>query len=318
MQAPGGTLIVGSICAVLLGVLLAWPVAAQQPATTVPPGKPVEIRVSAGQPPSPTVSITLGTRHGHATPQRLGLCHTGGGNTDVSQPSSDTVVITMTGVAVATGGPCCAGIAGMDFDLTQDIEVVFEKPDVKAAKLTVEARAIGLLRSHHQGGGVAEFTHGQVQISSPAGEIISLSMPDHSVAAGENLSINDHEGPVSVTIGAGKYAVCQMVHFLASHPKSILPCKSASAEFAPDPALDSLWISYWEPFHGAAKKDFGFQVTLKVAPDTEAAPESEPKKPEIVPTEPKKVGKGVNFQKPGQFGVERIRFEPRKVGGSIP
>ena len=36
---------------------------------------------------------------------------------------------------------------------------------------------------------------------------------------------------------------------------------------APDPALDPLWISYWEPFHGAVKKDFGFQVTVKVAPE---------------------------------------------------
>jgi len=44
------------------------------------------------------------------------------------------------------------------------------------------------------------------------------------------------------------------------------PCKAASAEFAPEQALDPLWISYWEPFHGAAKKDFGFQITLKVAP----------------------------------------------------
>ena len=41
--------------------------------------------------------------------------------------------------------------------------------------------------------------------------------------------------------------------------------KRPSAEFAPDPALDPLWISYWEPFHGAIKKDFGFQVTLKVS-----------------------------------------------------
>jgi hypothetical protein len=28
--------------------------------------------------------------------------------------------------------------------------------------------------------------------------------------------------------------------------------------------------SYKEPFHGAAKKDFGFQVTLKVADDTDS------------------------------------------------
>jgi len=29
--------------------------------------------------------------------------------------------------------------------------------------------------------------------------------------------------------------------------------------------FDPLWISYWEPFHGANKKDFGFQVTVKVS-----------------------------------------------------
>src|SRR5262249_55406118 len=151
-------------CAGLLAALWAWPVAAQQPATaTVPAGKPLEIKVSAAQPPTPAVSITLADRHGHATPLRLGCCHTGGGNTDVAQPSPDTVVITMTGVAVAVGGPCRAGVAAMDFDLTQDLEVVFEKSDVKAAKLTLEARAIGLLRSHECGGGFAELSHGEVR-----------------------------------------------------------------------------------------------------------------------------------------------------------
>jgi hypothetical protein len=254
------------LCVGLIIVLVAWPVMAQQPTTTtLPAGKPLEIRVAPATAPSPAVSITLGARHGHATPHCFGFSHTGGGNTDVAQTSADTVVITMTGVAVATGGPWCAGVAGMDFDLTQDFEVVFEKSDVKAAKLTIEARVIGLLRSQPKGGGMAELTHGQVQVGGPAGAVLSLCMPDHSVAAGENLSINDHEGPVSGLIGAGKYRLCQTIHFLASHPKSILPCKAVSAEFAPDPALDPLWISHWEPFHGAQKKDFGFQITLKVA-----------------------------------------------------
>jgi len=284
MLVQGGTTIVRTLCAGLLGMLAAWPVVAQPPATiALPAGKPLEIRVAPASAPAPDVSITLERRHGHATPRRLGFCHTGGGNTDVAQPSSDTVVITMTGVAVATGGPCRAGVAGMDFDLTQDFEVVFEKSGVKTAKLTLAARAIGLLRSH-KGGGAAELTHGQVSVSGAAGEVLSLAMPDHAVACGENLSINDHEGPVSISIGAGKYTLRQTVHFLASHPRSVLPCKAASAEFAPDPALDPLWISYWEPFHGAAKKDFGFQVTIKVAADA---------------------------------GVERMRFDPRKVGGSI-
>src|SRR5262249_29159602 len=116
--------------------------------------------------PSPAVSITLGDRHGHITPQRRGCCHTGGGNTDVAQPSADTVVITMTGIAVAVGSPIGPSVAGMDCDLNQCFEVVFEKKDVKAAKLTLEGRVIGLLRSHCRGGGSAEESHGCATVSS--------------------------------------------------------------------------------------------------------------------------------------------------------
>ena len=61
-------------------------------------------------------------------------------------------------------------------------------------------------------------------------------------------------------------------------PRSVLPCKAPSAEFAPDPALDPLWISYKEPFHAAIKKDFGLQVTIKVAEDTNPPPPPEEKK----------------------------------------
>jgi hypothetical protein len=64
----------------------------------------------------------------------------------------------------------------------------------------------------------------------------------------------------------GCYTLHQTFSIMATHPCSVLPCKAASAEFAPD-ALDPLWISYWEPFHGAQKKDFGFQVTLRIVPD---------------------------------------------------
>lgn len=260
MHATRKNAVLPGLCTGLFGAITAWPLLAQPPGTVaVPATKPIEIRVAPVAVPGPSVSITLGRRQGHAIPHRTGCCHTGGGNTDVAQPSPDTVVITMTGVAVAKGGPLGAAVAGMDFDFNQDFEVVFEKPDVKAAKVTVDARAIGLLRSHKHG--MAEVTHGQVSI----GPIVSLVMPDHSVADGENLSINDHEGPVSAPISAGKYNVCQTLHFLASQPRCTLPCKAPSAEFAPDPALDPLWISYWEPFHGANKKDLGFQVTIKVA-----------------------------------------------------
>ena len=60
-------------------------------------------RLALAQAPSPQVSITLGSRHGHVTPSRQGFTHTGGGNIDVAQPTPDTVIVTMTGVAVASG-----------------------------------------------------------------------------------------------------------------------------------------------------------------------------------------------------------------------
>ena len=94
-----------------------------------------------------------------------------------------------------------------------------------------------------------------------------LSVHAAKLKGGENLSLNCREGPISSQVAAGKMSLHQTFAVTASHPKSLKLCKAASAEFAPDPALDPLWINYWEPFHGAAKKDFGFQVIIKVAPD---------------------------------------------------
>ncbi len=222
----------------------------------------------AAQTASPSVTITLGTRQGTATPERQGFTHTGGGNIDVAQPSSDALVVTMTGVAVAGAHPCKNSSARLTFNLSQEFEISFEKPDVKAAKLTFEGRIIGLLRSHAKGGGAAEFCSPTIAITpEKGGQLIAVGLPARSVAGGENLSINDHIGPMTVPITAGKYVLHQSLGVAAEHPRSLAPCKAASAEFAPDPALDPLWISYWEPFHGANKKDFGFQITLKVIPN---------------------------------------------------
>lgn len=217
----------------------------------------------------PPASIALGTRKAEGVPTRQGFAHTGGGNIDVQQPAPDTIVITMTGVAVAGGHPCSDSMASLAFDLIQEFEVSFAKPETKQARLTAEARVIGLLRSHPGGGsaGISCPAHAVVIPCGPAAggpALLEVSLPGRSVAGGDNLSVNDKQGPVGVLIPAGKYSLHQKFEVVASHPKKLLPCKAASAEFAPDPALDPLWISAWEPFHGAAKKDFGFQVTIKV------------------------------------------------------
>ncbi len=216
---------------------------------------------------TPPVGIAIKTRQAHAEPFRQGFTHTGGGNIDVAQPTPDTLVINMTGVAVAGAHPCKDSTASLTFDLDQCFEITCDDPKIKRVKLTLEGRVIGLLRSH-KGGGTAQQGPAHAGVSCGPLEVLSLDLPCHCISGGDNLSVNDREGPAAASVPAGECHLRQSWAVSAVHPRSLLMCKAASAEFAPDPALDPLWISYWEPFHGASKKDFGFQVILKVAPET--------------------------------------------------
>src|SRR5438128_644459 len=159
----------------------------------------------------PPVTIELGDRQGQGTPSRQGFTHTGGGNIDVQQPSADTLVVTMTGVAVAGGHPCKDSVAALTFSLVQDLEIAAAKPEIKKAKLSVEARVIGLLRSHGCGGGSAGITcpaHALVASCGADGAaLVEVSLPGRAVAGGENLSVNDQHGPVTAVVPLGKYAL---------------------------------------------------------------------------------------------------------------
>jgi hypothetical protein len=173
----------------------------------------------------------------------------------------------MTGAAVAYGSFCDAS-AAQEFDLDQALEINFDNPKVKKAKLTLEGRVLGLLRSHGKRD-TAGFDRACACLQVGSTALVTMCVPPHSVGGGENLSVNDRAGPITMTIAPGKYDLRQSFVLSAQAHKCLLPIKGPSAEFAPDPALDPLWISYKEPFHGANKKDFGFQITLKVAEDTD-------------------------------------------------
>ena len=66
---------------------------------------------------------------------------------------------------MAGAHPCKDSQALFTYALTQCFEVVFEKPEIKRAKLTVEGRVIGLLRSHCKGGGSAQEGPGQAVVN---------------------------------------------------------------------------------------------------------------------------------------------------------
>src|SRR5262249_20610767 len=151
----------------------------------------------------------------------------------------------------------------------------------------MEGRLIGVLRSHCKGG-CAHVGNAHASLTcAPGLPPLSIQLQDHSVCGGENLSVNDHEGPVCIPINCGKFILHQTFHVAADARKCLLPCKAPSAEFAPDPALDPLWISAKEPFRGASKKDFGFQIIIKVTDTTDENGTEEKKEEEKV--EEKKV-----------------------------
>jgi hypothetical protein len=242
----------------LLGLATPVSLVLAQEKAVVPTGGAVNVTVTTVAPPPP-VSITLHERHGHVTPVKGKCTHTGGGLTDVASPAPDTVIVTMSGAAVAN--------SSMLFDLDQSFEISFDDPKVKRAKLTVEGRVIGLLRGERKG--YAEYADACASILAGHVALVTLCVPPHQVCGCDNLALNDHDGPRTIPVPPGKLTLHQTFK-IAAYSTSCL-AKRPSAEFAPDPALDPLWINYFEPFHGVKKDSFGFQVILRVAPDTDAA-----------------------------------------------
>lgn len=274
--------------AATVGILLPLSLLAQEK-KEIPPGTPVNITIQPAQPTAPAITIVLGPRHGHVTPERRGCTHTGGGNIDVAQPTPDVLIVTMSGAAVAYGAIRPASAAQV-FELEQCFELSFDNPKVKKGKLTMEGRVIGLLRSHCAKDSAA-YDDACAAVGLNGTGLLKLCVPPHSVGGQESLSVNDHDGPCSVAVVAGKYVLRQTFRVSALAHPYIVPTKGPSAEFAPDPAIDPLWLSYKEPFHGAIKKDFGFQIILKVAEETESEPKEEApapreKLPEPTPVNP--------------------------------
>jgi hypothetical protein len=241
----------------LLGLAVPLALAWGQEKATVPPGTPVNITVTAGAAPPPPVTIVLHERHGHVTPVKGKCAHSGGGLIDVASPSPDTVLVTMSGAVVAN--------ATMKFDLEQCFEVSFDDPKLKRAKLLVEGRVIGLLRGEKKG--CAEYAEACANVVAGGADLVALCVSPHRVCGCDSLSVNDHDGPKSVPVGPGPHTLHQTFSISANSDSYLH--KHSSAEFAPDPALDPLWISYHEPFHGVKKDTFGFHVIVKVVPDTD-------------------------------------------------
>lgn len=211
------------------------------------------------------VAIKLGQRKVNVTPTRIGLTHLSGGVIEMSQPSPDTLVISMSGVCVAGAHPCKDSLASICFDIAQDFEIAVADPNVKTAKLVVEGRVTGLLRTHAKGGGTACFNNACGLIGTSEKSLLTLCVSPDSASDGQHLSLNAFRETQCSGIQAGVYQLRQTFTISAMHPHGLNPSvPSASTECAADAVPDPLRLVRWEPFQGTATKDFGFQLTIKV------------------------------------------------------
>jgi hypothetical protein len=223
----------------------------------------VLVAAAAGRPPAAQPpSILLTDRTAEVRPVRTGCTYVGGGTFDVQRSGPDTVVVTAIGAVVATGHPSGSS-AVMDFDLTQGFEIVGGAPGVKL-KLALETQLVGVLRGGRMAAAAASAG---ATVSAGGTAIVTADLPDRGVACGANLTVNDRAAPEDFTVAPGPYQLHAHCRLAATHPAG-LRGKAASAEFAPEPALDPIWVGGpRDPFHGVAKKDFGFRLTLRVSPD---------------------------------------------------
>src|SRR5579885_1553952 len=145
--------------------------------------------------PQTAAVILLGPRQAEAAPERHGFTHTGAGNIEVSQPAPDTVVITMTGAAMAGPHPCQDSSASIPFELEQAFEISSHDPKAKRLKIVLDAHAVGALRSHSayhcpNATGSAEVRVARAAIVGCGAEVAAIELTPHAVA-GTDLAIND-------------------------------------------------------------------------------------------------------------------------------
>ncbi len=93
-----------------------------------------------------TAKIVLGSHDGSALPGIRGHGYTGGGNIDISQPTPDALVITMTGAVAACANVFATAEAALEFCQGVHFAVEFSQPGC-TGKLIMQAKVNGLLRT---------------------------------------------------------------------------------------------------------------------------------------------------------------------------
>jgi hypothetical protein len=225
--------------------------------------------------PAPAYQIVLRSREAVVTPSRTRDAQTGGGSIVVEEPEPNTVVVTMGGSAVA-GSDFHASSGGIDFNLTQDLDVVAMRKGARAPRLGLIGRVVGTLQVTAPCGlcslcgkpcGTADQGVATASLLVSHNSLLSVNVKPSSAVCGQELAINHRDGPVECPGVVGCYQLIGSFHMGVTQGKGVFNRQFAVADFDPAPQLDAFWADALRPFRAIPRRDFGFKVVLRVVED---------------------------------------------------
>jgi hypothetical protein len=239
---------------------------------------------AADAPAGPAYQILLRSRNAEVTPMRSKDAQTGGGSIAVEQPEPNTIVVTMMGSAVV-GSDCCDSVAGLDFSLEQDLEIVALRGGVRPPRIGMVGRVVGTLQvtEPHKCSkaigkpcGTAEQGPATATLGIGGTPLLSVNVKSSAISCGQESSINFRDGPIESPAAVGCYRLTGTFRIGVTQGKGLFNRQAAVADFDPAPQLDAFWADVLKPFRAVPRRDFGFKVVVRVVED--AAPESVPQK----------------------------------------
>ncbi len=213
------------------------------------------------------------------TPHTKKLARVDGGFIDVTVPTPQGVIVTMTGTAAASSYLGCTGVASADFELAQEFEITCSDPNVHTVALTLDSALVGFVRSKGHAGAAVRVAEVSVTPEGWDGTPLTLWYPPFGVTGKDGRLCNQHLPQIQdVPMPIGRYVISARFA-LDTQAKGVCDDHSV-ADFSPDTALPADWVRSRDPFQGVSKKSFGFMFALSAsAPSASAPPRSQAGRP---------------------------------------
>ena len=219
--------------------------------------------------PPPPVRFVIEDRKGTSTTDHHGLNHISGGFIEVTLPSPEIMVITVTGLASAAGNAYQSSHSNIDVNVVQQFRIEAMQPNVIGAKMVMNTQLIGVLRCQREGAGMASVGPCNSLVSRNDINLLEAIIPQRTHTGEGNEFINDRSSPQSITVNFGSYTLSEHFRVEAGHPKRWFHKNVATAAFGPDSPRPPEWLSLLDAHRDLPKqRDTGYRVSLRLIPIT--------------------------------------------------